>query len=304
MNIHGEKEKTRSRTAGALGAGKSQRISFRFDRTMIIGRALKVWTNALLKVVALAATVVAIAVQAQAPAANPEPKKDQKSELAWKPRVQPGTTEYARMATFAEKIGGLDIPKADAEKLSTRELMKVCLSYNFLTTMQLVHTVDHGPAMIISNFYGFTELFKRSDAGEVYLEELAKKTPGANASFTYSQTHLIRLLRDGRTKAIFSRHQITQLAQILLRAFPKPGAVCVNPEPEIVDLLDWCFSDKEVFWENRGELINKDRIPKRMHPRDKMGDHLGISFVGDDASISVQDLDAYRQFAQTTGYAE
>lgn len=84
----------------------------------------------------------------------------------WDYPIKPGTEKWKTLKTNQEILDTCQIPSEIIKKLSTEDLVQLCLNYPLLGDMLFSNTnYQDGFNVISSNFNGFQELFKRKDAG-------------------------------------------------------------------------------------------------------------------------------------------
>lgn len=85
---------------------------------------------------------------------------------AWDYPIKPGTEGWRSLKTTQDKLDNCQIPVSVLDKLTTADLVKLCLNYPLLGDMLFSNTgFQDGFNAISSNFNGFQELLKRKDAG-------------------------------------------------------------------------------------------------------------------------------------------
>jgi len=95
----------------------------------------------------------------------------------WDFPVRYGTPEWEKLESFEERMMAYNIPDELIRKISTPELVKVCLAY---PEWRLIHAFDDrrtGLSYIMSQFNGFHELLSRRDATKELIRVYAKMDP-------------------------------------------------------------------------------------------------------------------------------
>lgn len=85
-------------------------------------------------------------------------------KVTWDYPVRYGTPKWDDLRTFEEKFNAYNIPDEILKEISTKELVKTCLSY---PQWGLIHAYNDRRtrfSVIVSLFNGFRELFSRNDA--------------------------------------------------------------------------------------------------------------------------------------------
>lgn len=88
----------------------------------------------------------------------------------------PGDELWQKYETHRERVAALQIPADILPRLTTKELLQVCLDYPYLLDFLFGDDLQSGMEILFSEFNGFQELLKRKDAGSVFLEECGNFT--------------------------------------------------------------------------------------------------------------------------------
>jgi len=90
---------------------------------------------------------------------------------AWDYPIKPGTDKWKTLKTTQDKLDNCQIPVSILGKLTTADLVRLCLNYPLLGDLLFSNTgFQDGFNAISSNFNGFQELLKRKDAGAELLK--------------------------------------------------------------------------------------------------------------------------------------
>ncbi|MRX46912.1 hypothetical protein [Pedobacter puniceum] len=84
--------------------------------------------------------------------------------------IKPGSVEWKNLANTNEKINACQIPETLLLKLTTLDLLIICLDYPLLNNYTASNNPIEGLKNIVSSFNGLKEFLKREDAGKVLLE--------------------------------------------------------------------------------------------------------------------------------------
>jgi hypothetical protein len=129
------------------------------------------------------------------------------SVVTWDFPVRYGTEEWKTLKSYEEQLLAYNIPDEIIKKISTAELVKVCLAYPEWGVITAFDDLSKGLRMIMQNFNGFYELIDRKDAAKelikVYttLEPLAIRkewTPVQKMRHNYHINHVELLLSFSR----------------------------------------------------------------------------------------------------------
>ncbi|MCK9507976.1 MAG: hypothetical protein M0Q54_06025 [Pigmentiphaga sp.] len=89
---------------------------------------------------------------------------------AWDYPVKPGTEKWKDIKSTEEKLKICQIPPEIITKLSTEDLVQLCMNYPLLGDILFSNAgYQNGFDIVSSNFNGFKELFKRQDAARALL---------------------------------------------------------------------------------------------------------------------------------------
>ncbi len=94
----------------------------------------------------------------------------QSDKLKWDYPVKPGSKEWLSITDFEKRLALLDIPENILQKISTEELVNICLSYPEFGLIYTRNDLQSGYNYIRSMFNGYRELETRPDAGKVLIK--------------------------------------------------------------------------------------------------------------------------------------
>jgi len=99
------------------------------------------------------------------------------SGVTWDFPFQYGKPGWDSFKSAEEQINAYNIPNEILNRLSTEELVKVCLNYPEWGLLYMYNDDRTGFSVLLKNFNGFRELFNRSDAAVELMKEYAKIDP-------------------------------------------------------------------------------------------------------------------------------
>lgn len=142
--------------------------------------------------------------------------------------IRPGTTEWKKLQTYADRLNAYNIPEDVLRKMSTKGLVKTCLEYPEFRLIMTRNDLQTGYFYIRSIFNGFRELEKRADAGRELLEMYKKlniheissfPTPLEKGRFSFSFTYLEVLLAQKPILATMQSAEKRELARYCINIF-------------------------------------------------------------------------------------
>ncbi|MBW6536517.1 MAG: hypothetical protein K0B11_16015 [Mariniphaga sp.] len=89
----------------------------------------------------------------------------QNDEVAWDYPVMPGSEEWLNIKVYSKRLEQLNIPNDILTRISTKQLVKTCLSYPQIELIFTRNDLITGMSYVSTLFNGFVELSKRKDAG-------------------------------------------------------------------------------------------------------------------------------------------
>lgn len=101
----------------------------------------------------------------------------QTAKTTWDYPVKPGTEEWKKLKNYEEQLQAYNIPDEIISKISTEELVKVCLAYPEWGVVNAFNDRRTGLNNMMSNFNGFHELFARNDAAKELIKVYSKLDP-------------------------------------------------------------------------------------------------------------------------------
>ncbi len=130
--------------------------------------------------------------------------------------AKPGTPEWAKFKSHEDMINGCQIPEDILKRMSTKALVRTCIQYPLFGDVIGCENLQISFERVASNFNGFNELFRRSDAAESALQEyidmndlgsLEAKTINEKWRFMYleillSQPSIIESLSQNKKKRL------------------------------------------------------------------------------------------------------
>jgi len=98
-------------------------------------------------------------------------------KVTWDYPIRYGTKEWEALKTVEEQFNAYNIPDEIIKKISTEELVKICLAYPEWGLMTAHNSRQTGFFILIRLFNGFRELFNRNDAATELLKVYEKLDP-------------------------------------------------------------------------------------------------------------------------------
>jgi hypothetical protein len=89
----------------------------------------------------------------------------QQQTATWNYPVRPGTTAWSSLTSYEERLAAYNIPDAVLKKVSTPELVKICLQYPEWRLVNTRNSLQLGYDYLKTIFNGFGELERRPGAG-------------------------------------------------------------------------------------------------------------------------------------------
>ncbi|MDR1200796.1 MAG: hypothetical protein LBL58_04065 [Tannerellaceae bacterium] len=97
--------------------------------------------------------------------------------VTWNFPVNPGTPKWKELKSYEEQLSAYNIPEEMMKKISTPELVKVCLAYPEWGVINAFNDRRIGLNNMMSRFNGFRELFARNDAAKELIKIYSKLDP-------------------------------------------------------------------------------------------------------------------------------
>jgi hypothetical protein len=101
----------------------------------------------------------------------------QDAKPTWDFPVKPGSEKWKSLKSHREMVAVCQIPNEIIYNLSTQELVLICLDYPLFFTITAFNNMQQGFDQNRREFNGFTELFKRKDAGKVLIKIYSEVNP-------------------------------------------------------------------------------------------------------------------------------
>jgi hypothetical protein len=98
-------------------------------------------------------------------------------KMIWDYPVNPQSKEWKNLKSTEEQFEAYNIPSGIIKNISTKELVKTCLSYPEWGLIHAYNDRQTGLSVIISLFNGFQELFNRDDVARELIKVYAKLDP-------------------------------------------------------------------------------------------------------------------------------
>ena len=101
-------------------------------------------------------------------------QSNKEQKLSFEYPFKQGSAKWKAYKTASDRIAALQIPKEILGKLTTDELIDICLDYPYLSDMFAYSNFDMGFKQMCAKFNGFGELLGREDIAEVLLTRYEK----------------------------------------------------------------------------------------------------------------------------------
>lgn len=123
--------------------------------------------------------------------------------------VKPGTREWKKLKTSAEKFSACQVPGKILDKMSTQGLVDTCLDYPMLGHMWAFQSLEQGFLNMVSKFNGLQELLKRKDAGNKLLLKYLEMDPEQIHKYVKGKrTKKLPLLKNAFAEVLLSREEV------------------------------------------------------------------------------------------------
>ena len=99
------------------------------------------------------------------------------NNVTWDFPVNPSTPEWKELKSYEEQLLAYNIPNEMIKKISTSELVKVCLVYPEWGVIDAFNDRKVGLNNMMSHFNGFRELFTRNDAAKELIKVYSTLDP-------------------------------------------------------------------------------------------------------------------------------
>ena len=99
------------------------------------------------------------------------------TKVTWDYPVNPSTSEWKELKSYEEQLLAYNIPEEMVKKISTPELVKVCLAYPEWGVINAFNNRRIGLNNVMSYFNGVRELFARNDATKELIKVYSELDP-------------------------------------------------------------------------------------------------------------------------------
>lgn len=127
-----------------------------------------------------------------APAAAGELEGERAARLAFE-ELAARTAEDDPTLDLVGRLKALDMPPDRAEKISTADLVELCLAHPFMIIIPAYSDPLDGLRVLADNFTGLAELLARPDVGKRVLERLAQPGEMSVTALDFLEAILISL---------------------------------------------------------------------------------------------------------------
>jgi len=156
----------------------------------------------------------------------------------WDYPYKPGSEKWKSLKSHQEMVNICQIPEDVIHKLTTEELVKICLDYPLFFTLTAFNNMQEGFEQNKREFNGFLELFGRNDAGKELLklyseispgEVMSKKSDLDKGNFKFRIFYLeILLAQNDLLSALSKEEQRVLLSECLDKTIEKNDATYSN----------------------------------------------------------------------------
>jgi hypothetical protein len=98
-------------------------------------------------------------------------------DATWDYPIKPGSEEWLKIDNYSQRLEQLNIPIDIIEKISTEELVRICLNYPQIELVFTRNDLIEGITYVSTLFNGFIELANRKDAGIELLRQYEHFSP-------------------------------------------------------------------------------------------------------------------------------
>jgi len=103
--------------------------------------------------------------------------KAQDNIVTWNFPVNPSTSEWKKLKSYDEQLLAYNIPEDIIKKISTPELVKICMAYPEWGVINAFNDRRIGLNNMMGRFNGFSELFLRKDAAKELIKFYSRIDP-------------------------------------------------------------------------------------------------------------------------------
>jgi|GEM_PF-2026787 len=100
-----------------------------------------------------------------------------RSNMVWNFPVNPSTLEWKTLKSYEDQLLAYNIPEGMITRISTEELLEVCLAYPEWGVINAFNSRRVGLNNMMSHFNGFRELFARDDAAKELIKVYSRLDP-------------------------------------------------------------------------------------------------------------------------------
>ena len=86
-------------------------------------------------------------------------------QATWDYPVKPGTEEWNRIQTEPERIAAVQIPEEILEKLSSDDIVRLCITFPLFSDFTYFNTPQEGFEVMVARFNLFARLLEKKDTG-------------------------------------------------------------------------------------------------------------------------------------------
>ena len=207
-----------------------------------------------------------------------QPALGQFNESVWDYPVKPGTEEWKRLKTHAEKVSVCQLPDTLLISLNTKELLEICYNYPLLMNIMAFNSIQFGIDNWKRDFNGIRELLGREDFKDAIIEKYTNFNPsGYDKDWSlakkggFSFKIMVVELLIGQQEVIdrLTPNEKQDLVRILLSKMKDK----LNSEIYgISSYMTTCFAISRIILSEKPELIISEELKTEIQEFSNFGD--------------------------------
>jgi hypothetical protein len=132
----------------------------------------------------------------------------QQQSAAWNYPVKPGTSAWSALDSYEARLAAYNVPEETLKKVSTAELVKICLNYPEWRLVDTRNSHQLGYDYLKTIFNGFEELERRRDAGAEIIKVYQTLLPANVQSYGTLVERGRYILQMGYVELLLSQRRI------------------------------------------------------------------------------------------------
>ncbi|MES2650699.1 MAG: hypothetical protein V4663_03110 [Bacteroidota bacterium] len=139
--------------------------------------------------------------------------------------IKPGSSVWKNFKSTQEMVDACQIPEGVLKKLSTKDLLKVCLKYPLLRDYTASNSPYEGLKNIIGIFNGLTEFINRQDCHKFLFEHYKNQNINSiqsitnKGSYTFDICALELLLCQKQLMERFNKQELTDVLNTIMKKY-------------------------------------------------------------------------------------